>query len=399
MRLGSRTTALGLTTLVPVVAIAVTIARGSRPVPTLEQVTDLARSGRFDEAEARGSEYLGAFPLDPSARLIMAEIALSRPRPDPQRALQALEQIPLGSSPLAPWVLVDKGNAYHLLGRFDEAEKCWNEALTRAPAMLEAARRLLDLFGLQGRLDEAHELVYRQLEHQSDPRERLTLLLRLTRLDVDPPDPRLVADTFEPAVRAGTADLPTTTACGLAQVELSRSEDGLPMLRLAAKEHPDSARCWDALLSGLEHAGQRQEVSDVLMRLPVSLADDARTARHRGWIAQEAGRWSDAAGFYRRAWEHQRDNTVGYRLRRTLALAGQVEAAKQADRVVLDYREAFKQARAAIDEANALLQAEKPLPAEFPALMAALRRRMGRDKEAEAWQRLQTGAALGARKS
>jgi tetratricopeptide (TPR) repeat protein len=351
----------------------------------LEQVTDLARSGRFEEAEARGSEYLRAFPVDPSARLIMAEIALSRPSPDPRLALQNLEQIPTGSSTLAPWVPVDKGNAYYLLGRFDEAEKCWNEALAQAPAMLEAAKRLLDLFGLQGRLDEAHELVYRQLEHQADPRERLNLLLRLTRLDVDPPDPRLTAEKFEPAVRAGTADVPTTLACGLALVELSRSPDGLPMLRLAAQQHSESPRCWDALLTGLEHAGQRREVAEVLARMPAGLADDARMARHRGWIEQEAGRWSAAAGFYRRAWKLQRDNTVGYRLRRTLALAGKTEEARQADREVLDYREAFKQARAAIDDATPLLQAGKPLAADFPTVMADLRRRMGRDKEASAW--------------
>jgi tetratricopeptide (TPR) repeat protein len=261
--------------------------------------------------------------------------------------------------------------------------------------MLEAAKRLLDLLGLQGRLDEAHELVYRQLEHQLDPRERLNLLLRLTRLDVDPPDPRLIADSFEPSVRAGTADLPTTLACGLALVELSRSQNGLPMLHMAVEKHPDSAWSWDALLTGLERAAQRQDVADAFARLPARMAEDDRIAKHRGWIAQEGGRWSEAAGFYRQAWEHQPDNTVGYRLRRTLRLAGRLEEAEQVDRDVLEYREAYKRARAVVDELSELLREGKPIPLELPALMADLRLRMGRGREASAWRSLTAGGIAG----
>jgi tetratricopeptide (TPR) repeat protein len=388
VHLNHRVIALGVVALAPIVAIAVTIARGSRPVPTLEQVTDLARSGRFDEAEAAGSEYLRAFPLDPDIRLVLAEICLSRPGPNPRKALDHLERIPRGTTRLDAWVLVNKGNAYHLQARFDEAERCWSEALRREPSMLEAARRLLDLFGLQGRLEEAHDLVYRQVEQGLDVREQLNLLLRLTRLDVDPPDPWLIVNTFESPVKSGTADLPTTLACGSALMTVSRSHEGLPMLRQATLRHPESAQCWDALLSGLEVAAQRQDVADALSSIPPNLADDVRIARHRGWMEQEAGRWSQAAVFYQRAWLHQRDNAVGYRLRRVLGLAGRAQEAKRVDIEVLDYRDAYKQAGAAIDEASNLLKAGQPIPREFPALMADLRRRMGREREASAWEGL-----------
>jgi hypothetical protein len=77
---------------------------------------------------------------------------------------------------------------------------------------------------------------------------------------------------------------------------------------------------------------------------------------------------------------------VGYRLRRTLRLAGQIEEANRVDREVLEYREAFKQARAVLDEITPLPQAGKPLPHGFGAVMADLRRRMGRDREAGAWE-------------
>jgi tetratricopeptide (TPR) repeat protein len=388
VRLNARVLALGLATLVPLVAIAATLTRGLRPVPTLEQVTDLAQSGRFDEAEARADEYLNAFPGDPDARLVMAEIALSRPSPDPQRAIEQLDWISMESSPRSAWVLVDKGNAYHQLGRFAESEKCWKAALKREPGLLEACRRLLDLFGLEGRLDDAHDVVYRQLDLKIHPSDQLFLLLRLTRLDVDPPDPSLVIRTFEQSVKNGTADLPSTLACGLALVTASRSQEGLPMLRLAVDHHPDSAGCWDALLTGLELAGEPKEVTRALGRLPAALADDRRIARHRGWVEQEAGRWSEAARFYCRAWKQTRDNIVGYRLRRTLRLAGRVEEAERFDREVLGYREAFKQTRATLDEVSPMLEAGKPLPPALPAVMSELRGRMGRDREARAWRSL-----------
>ena len=118
-----------------------------RPRVDLEEVAELARAGRFDEALSRGEAYLRSAPDDPRALLVLAEVALSRPAADPHRALEYLGRIRPDSPTMAAWVLVDRGNAHMALGRFDRAEACWNEALRRAPAVLEAGRRLLDLLG------------------------------------------------------------------------------------------------------------------------------------------------------------------------------------------------------------------------------------------------------------
>ena len=219
----------------------------------------------------------------------------------------------------------------------------------------------------------------------------MKLLVRLARLDVDPPDPWSIVNRFEPAARTHAADLPTAVACGLALVLVSRFDDGLTMLREAVEQHPDSPHAWDSLLEGLELASRREELVQAFARMPGSLAGDIRFARHRGWLAQEAGRWREAADAYRQAWEADRNNAVGYRLRRSLMLAGAAKEAERYDRVVLDYRDAFKRTRVMLDEADAALKEGKPPHPDLSSLMAELRERMGRAEEAAAWRRIVPG--------
>jgi tetratricopeptide (TPR) repeat protein len=395
MRFGTRRTSLALATLVLLAAgIAALVGESLRPRPTLDEVCALADARRFDEAEVRGEAYLRLFPDDARALLVMAELAMASPSPDPHRALGRLGRIHADSPGLAAWVLIDQGNAYDLLSRHDRAEACWKEALRRDPSAGEAGRRLLDLFTLQGRSDDARALALDRLERQPDPLERARRLVRLARLDVDPPDPWMVIRRFEPAVSGWSADLPTTLACGLALTSVSRAQDGLPMLRRAVEQHPDEPAAWDALLTALDLAGQETELAGLLARRPGGLRSDPRFAGHEGRAEQEAGHWPEAARAYRRAWEYRPDNTVGYRLRRALVLSGQAAEAERFGRLVLDYREAYKQVRGLLEPADSALEEGRVPPAELSRRMAGLRERMGRMDEARAWRLLAQQATV-----
>jgi predicted Zn-dependent protease len=385
---------LAIASVLPLAAgIALVVGGALRPQPNLDEVCALAEAHRFDQAEARGAAYLRQFPDDPQALLVMAELALSRPAPEPQRALERLQRVRTGTPALAAWVLVNQGNAYWLLSRFDRSEVCWKEARERDPTVHEAGRRLLDLYTLQGRPAEARRLALGQFDREPDPRERLRLLLRLGRLDVDPLDPWLIINRFEPAIRRQAADLPTTLACGLALTSVSRSQDGLPLLRQAVQRHPADPAAWDALMTGLELARQDAELVEIFHRLPEDLRTDPRFAKHQGRLDQAAGRWSQAARAYRRAWDLEPEHTVGYRLRRALEFAGQPAEARCFDQLFLDYRAAYQQVRVLVDQAHAALGDGQPLPPELAPRMADLRERMGRPDEANAWRRLVSRSA------
>jgi tetratricopeptide (TPR) repeat protein len=381
---------LAIATLVPLGAAIFLIWSGSlRPRPTLEEICALAQANRFDEAQTRGYDYLRLAPADSRAFLVMAELALARPSPEPGRALEWLDRIHPDSPSLAAWVFLDQGNAYYLLSQYGRSEACWKDALRNDPSVLQAGRRLLDLFRLQGRFAEASSFTLIQLKREPDPRDRVLLLAKLVQIEVDPPEPWSIVNQLEPVLRSNPGDLPTSVACGLALVSVSRSDEGLSILRRALECNTDAPTAWDALLTGLELANRPEELADVFSRVPHTLAADPRFAKHLGRLQQETGRWSDAARAYRRAWDYEPDNTVGYRLRRALFFAGQTEEAERCDRLVLDYRSAFKEVRGLLEKFNADLKVGlTPNPGLYQR-MASLRRRMGRVEEARAWQQLQ----------
>jgi tetratricopeptide (TPR) repeat protein len=365
----------------------------SRPPPTLAEVCRLAQAGRFAEARARGRDLLREQPNDSQALLVMAELALAPQSPDPQQALGLLERIHVDSPALRAWVLIDQGNAFDQLGRPDRSAACWRQALRVDPGAQEAARRLFDLLTLQGRRREARALGLSRLERQSDALDQARWLLRLARLDVDPPDPRIVIERFEGTIQANTADLPTRLAHGLALTIVGRRQDGLAMLREAAERHPRDANAWDALLTGLDVALEEIELDAWVARLPTELRADPRFAKHLGRVEQHAGRWSNAAAAYRRAWEFEPDNMVGYRLRRALAFAGDATEAARFDQIVLDYRDAFKRVLGLLDSVEAPLQGGQIPSADLALGMAMLRERMGRRDDGRAWRALGLGQA------
>jgi tetratricopeptide (TPR) repeat protein len=390
IKCGRRHVLLGLATLIPpVMAVCIILAGSLRSRPTADVVCALAEDNRFDEAMVRGIDYLRLAPGDSRVLLVMAEVALARPTPDPRQALEWLDRIHSYSGSLAAWALLDKGKAFYLLSRYDRSLACWKEALRQDPSVVEAGRRLLDLFILQGRYTDASSVILPQLNNEPDPRDRALLLLKLVQLEVDPPEPWSIVNQFQTAVRAKPADLPTSVACGLALVSVSRSEHGLAILREALESNPDAATAWDSLLTGLEMAYRSEEWAAVWSRLPHTLLADPRFAKHLGRLHQEAGRWSDAAGAYRCAWQYKPDNIVGYRLRRALFFAGQTEAAARWDRLVLEYRDAFKQARGIADQVKTALNEGRIPEARLCQFMASLRERMGRVEEARAWKQLE----------
>ena len=389
MRCGLRHVLLTLATLVPLGMGGFFIWDGtSQPQPTLDEVCALAQASRFDEAQARGTDYLRHFPTDSRAFLVMAEVALARPSPEPYRALEWLDRIHPDSHSLAAWVLLNQGNAHYLLSRYIRSEECWKEALRQDSSVLQAGRRLLDLFLLQRRFTDASGLALTQIKLESDPRDRVLLLVKLVQFEVDPPEPWSIVNQLKPAVRSDPVDLPTSVACGLALVSVSRSEEGLSILRRALDCNPDAPTAWDALLTGLELANQSDALADVSSRLPHTLAADPRFAKHLGRLHQDKRRWSEAALAYRRAWDYEPDNTVGYRLRRALFFAGQTEEATRWDQIVLDYRNAFKKARGIVDQINAALREGRMPDPGLCQLAASVRERMGRVEEALAWQKL-----------
>jgi tetratricopeptide (TPR) repeat protein len=281
------------------------------------------------------------------------------------------------------------GKAHYQQKRYDLAETCWKEALKLDPTVPEAGWALIDLLDFEGRTEEAHQLGMQLFEVEPDPRDRVRLLLEMSRIDIEKVAPGSAVQVFEPVWRQHPGYLPLALAVGLALVHNSQSAEGIEVLGDALKRHPDSAEAWDGWLTGLDESYQPDRLRQEFARLPRSLAADPRFARHEGNVAQGARDWPRAASAYRRAYAFEPFNgVVLYQLRMALRGTGATAEVHRVDQLLTLYRNAFKQMRPVHGEASAIKTLGlEPRPDLYHRL-AALREQMGRLDEARAWHRL-----------
>jgi tetratricopeptide (TPR) repeat protein len=168
----------------------------------------------------------------------------------PQFALDHLGRIRTSTPKEAAVVRFSVGKAHYQQKRYDLAETCWNGALELDPTVPEAGWALIDLLDFEARAEEAHRLGMRLFEVEPDPRDRVRLLLEMSRLDIDRVAPGSVVQVFEPVWRRHLEYLPLALAVGLALVHNSRSAGGIEVLASVAR-HPVSAEAWDGWLTGL----------------------------------------------------------------------------------------------------------------------------------------------------
>jgi tetratricopeptide (TPR) repeat protein len=361
-----------------------------QPTPSFHEISELARAGRFDEAQARVSAYLRDRPESSAARLMMAELALNRPDPQPELALELLRHVKAERPADQAQVRLDEGKAYYFLNRYADAERAWLDALRLRPDIPEAGFALINkLYDVQGRRADARRLALKLHETEPDPQDRVRLLLELVRQDAQPIDPSSLVLRFQPVVERDPSDLHSTLALGLALIHASRPEPGLKYLRKAAADHPDDPHVWDAWLTGLADANRVDELAQALDRLPEPLRADPRFAKHRGRVAQEKHDWKAAETAYRRALDAEPDNfEVLYRLSQTLRTSGQTAEAELVEERVRKFKAAKEGIVALHDEAAANKElGVTPMPDLYRRL-GDLRAQMGQHEEARAWYRL-----------
>jgi tetratricopeptide (TPR) repeat protein len=357
--------------------------------PDAGMICALAREGQFDRAQKLTARYLHAFPDDDRAHLLMAQIAMDRPDARPQLALDHLARIRIRTREEAAVVRFSVGKARYQQKRYDVAETCWNESLVLDPTVPEAGWALIDLLDFEARTEEAHCLGMRLFEVEPDPRDRVRLLLEMSRLDTERVAPGSVVQVFEPAWRQHPENLPLALAVGLALVHNSQSAEGIEVLRDALQRHPDSAEAWDGWLTGLDDSYQPDHLGREFARLPGNLAADPRFAKHEGNVARGARDWPGAVTAYRRAYAFEPFNRVVlYRLQMALRAAGETAELHRADQLLAVYRNASERMRPVYVEALPIKTLGLEPHTELYHRLAGLREQMGRFDEARAWHRL-----------
>ncbi len=292
------------------------IRRAIAPPSNLNEIRALARDHQFERAQALLLRYLRVHPRDDRAHLLMAQLATEPPAVRPELALEHLRLIRPGSTKQAALIKFFEGKANYQRRRYDLAETSWTEALKLDPIVPEAGWALVDLLDKERRSRKAHRLGMKLHEVEPDPRDRVRILLEMSRLDIEVPDPLSQVPLFEPIVREHPENLPLSITVGVALTRVNRSDDGLKILAEAVRRHPDAPEAWDGWFTGLYNASDAEKLAAEFAKLPETLKPDPRFAKHEGMVAQNAKDWPRAVRAYRRAFEFEPFNQgVCYRYR------------------------------------------------------------------------------------
>jgi tetratricopeptide (TPR) repeat protein len=379
----------GLALGAPLLIATALLLRGfSGPGPSLEEVRDLIRARRFDEAESLLRARLGRAPGTPEAHVLMAVSSLSRPIPRPEVALDHLRQVRQAPHLMAT-VRLNEARAYYSLDLFDKAEAAWLDALGNPAAMAEAGSNLLGLYYLQGRSREARSLALSLHSQERDPRQRVLWLLELVRQDARPLDPDSQAVLLEPVVRKNLSDVRTAVALAIAYIQSSRPDQGIALLRRVIEDYPEDLPARIALLDATATSSPSTKLEESLDRLPGSIAGDPWIDFYRGQIAEARYDWPAATRFYRRAREVNPGHTVlCYRLSQLLRRTGDREGADRFLQFLRSRESAAVEVRSVFREAIAVPTLGTAPHPDLYQRIAALRERMGCNDEALAWHRL-----------
>ncbi|MDX2037339.1 MAG: tetratricopeptide repeat protein [Isosphaeraceae bacterium] len=375
--------------LLLVVLPAAWVLRGGPSAPprsSLDEAIRLARAQRFDEAETLAARFLAAVPTDSRARLLVAQLQLSRSEPKATEALTTLEVADPDDRPLAALFHLERGKAHYYLGDYVAAERAWREALKLDPTVPEAGWALLDLYYVEGRSDEAAALAMKLRTTEPDKRDRILLLLELVRAEARPLAAPLVITRLERALSRNPEDLEALLGLGRAEIRDSKLDEAIARFETAVARAPERADVWDALLTGLDDAGKTDRFAAALERVPSSIRDDPRLVRHIARRAHNDQDWPNAAKLYRAAIEYRSDQpTVAYRLSRVLRALGDEPAAAAIEKRFRGFESAAKEVVELYEEADAIkTHGVEPQPALYRRL-ADLCERLGRNDQALGW--------------
>lgn len=358
--------------------------------PPLDEARRLLAAGKFDQAADRALAQVRARPDEVDGHRVLSSILDAWEHPDAARVLAGLADVrPTRPLPTA-LRLLNVGKASYRRARFDEAEAAWLAALEADPRVPEAGWALLNLYDIQRRGADARRLALRLFDVETDPRDRVLLLLDLLRRDAEPLAPGAVVKTLEAAPKENPKDLRSMTALGTALVQDSRVDEGIELLARLHREHPDDPDVTEAYLAGLADSDDPDALAEALAKLPAALRKSDRLARFEGRVARGRRDWEAAARAFRRAHAFDPANReVFHSLGEALRMGGTEAEVKRfvADFEAFDLasnevREAYDAARAAGDglgrDPNARLYDR----------IGDVRERMGRRDEAILWYRL-----------
>jgi thioredoxin-like negative regulator of GroEL len=369
--------------------------RGSRPVVGLDTIATWIEQHRDREAEQALRQRLTRSPHDGAARVLLAKLLAQRH--DMLACAQELHRVPFWWPDKGKWLLMEAG-AFKEIGRMHDAEAAWKALVEDDPFhpvdpkfATAATRDMLELYAVEGRWDDATQLIWKSYSRANDTAEREKLLNMRLRTELDRIAPVVAAEKMETYLAADPADWEARFGLAKVQVVLNHPEEARRNLETCLQERPEDAHCWAEYLDLLNSAGNLDELRQAVARLPGLVVEDPAVLKHRARLLERDLQWSEAADLYGRILRVRPfDNQTYYRLalvEERLEQRGSAQTHRQR-------WQALRDARAELNRAYQMVLDIHDSDPNTPKYHAAIRRlaevceTLGWKRDADGWAQL-----------
>jgi predicted Zn-dependent protease len=276
----------------------------SRPEVGLDTIATWIAQHRDREAEQALRERLARSPHDGASRILLARLLAQCQ--DKLACARDLHRIPFWWPDRARWTLMEAG-AFEELGRMADAEAAWkllveDDPLHPVDPKLAgvATHDLLELYAVEGRWEDAVQLIWKRYGRSEVPAEREKLLNMRLRTELERIAPVVAVGKMEGYLAADPEDW--EARLGLAKVlsALNRPEEARRHLEVCLQQRPEDAHGWAAYLDLLSTSGDLDGLRTAVDRLPASMAENPSALKHHARLLELDRKWSEAAALYRR---------------------------------------------------------------------------------------------------
>jgi tetratricopeptide (TPR) repeat protein len=363
-----------------------------RPLASLSNLRTWIDQNRLNDAEREARRWLRQFPHHGEARILLSRILAANG--DSLASAEQLHQVPLWW-PSKREVLVLEGQNFLRADCPRNAEAAWKAALAddalhpvSAASVTTAAVELSRLYIVEGRLDEARDVLWARYE-MAEPAGRQFFLAKLLRLELEREAPATAAAILMRYVKVTPNDWDARRALARAEQSLGQSALASRDILACLKARPNDLRIWRDRLAILVAQDDLDGLVDAVAQLPAAAAQDGECWKFRGLAHLHRQDWSPAMNAFEKALELEpgKAECHGYLVRIAERL-GNPQKADYHRRQCQALVAASAELPAALHEALESIRNPQPgaLPPAFTRVIA-LYKTLGQTREATAWSR------------
>jgi len=367
---------------------------GDRSPAAMKAIDALIARGRLDDAERALRNRLRWSPDDGDARMKLARILGARG--DQLGCARQLHRVARWWPTKAEASFLE-GQAFKRVARARDAEAAWKTCLVDDPLhpvppqlLHGAARELVVLSILEGRLDQARETLWRAYD-AATPAERPGVLAMRLRAELERVAHDEAVAKLRDYVAADPEDWDARRALALEELATGDAVAADRDIEACLRARPDDPLSWRARLEILDQRGDADGSRAAVDRLPPTTGDDARIWRYRGVVRQSSGDFPGAFEAFRRSDQFApNDAETLYKLGLAEQRLGRLGPAREHLARSRELHQVFGRLRDAYFD---FLDQSRRSPVDQAAYRASIERleaicrQLGWQREADAWRR------------